>query len=148
MGINPMQMKAMVIQGMIDSLESQDKKEKLDNIDLLGKTIGIGAKTGLEKQAIDALTRVSKEPDEEVQKAAEEALSKIKKQSSASRPSTPKSSASGIVVGDLSSLVGSPVKTEGKKKTGIKKSTITTLIILLILFAACLVAGVVLFLGS
>ncbi len=140
MGINPMDMKALVIQETINSLESQDKKEKIRNIDLLGKTIGIGGKTGLEGKAIEALEKVAKEKDEEIQKAAEEALTMIR-----NRPSS-----TYIGVGDLSSFMGLPTKAETQTEVEKQqlKPYVYIFIIFIILVILCVVSGLVLFLGS
>jgi len=79
MGINPMDMKRMVIKETIDSIKSKDKSEKIRNIELLGKTIGIGAKTGLEVQSIKVLRKALKDKDKDVQKVAKNALATINK---------------------------------------------------------------------
>ena len=152
MGIDPMQMKAMVIQGMIDSLDSQDRAEKLQSIKTLGGTIGIGALTGLEQKTINALERVAKENDEEIKSAAEAALSKIKKNIPASKAAPKKPSTSTFAVGDMSALFPMPAKPEEKTtpktKVNIKKSHLYILLISIILFVLCIVCSVVYYLGN
>jgi len=79
MGINPMQMKAMVINQMIEDLKAKDRSLRIENAKILGETIGVGISVGLETKAINALRQAQKDKDEDVRKAAKEALEKINK---------------------------------------------------------------------
>jgi len=79
MGIDPMQMKAMVINLMIEDLKAKDRSLRIENAKILGETIGVGISVGLETKAINALRQAQKDTDEDVRKAAKEALEKINK---------------------------------------------------------------------
>jgi len=79
MGIDPMQMKAMVINQMIEDLKAKDRSLRIENAKILGETIGVGISVGLETKAINALRQAQKDKDEDVRKAAKEALEKINK---------------------------------------------------------------------
>jgi len=79
MGIDPMQMKAMVINLMIEDLKAKDRSLRIENAKILGETIGVGISVGLETKAINALRQAQKDKDEDVRKAAKEALEKINK---------------------------------------------------------------------
>ena len=79
MSLDPMEMKKMVIEGLIKDLASEKRKQRKSSIKALGDTVGIGASVGLETQAIDALTRVARtDKNRGLRKAAEGALAKIK----------------------------------------------------------------------
>ena len=78
MGIDPMQMKAMVINQMIEGLQAEDRSLRIENAEVLGQTIGIGISVGLETKAINALRQAQKDKDGDVRKAAKKALEQIK----------------------------------------------------------------------
>lgn len=77
---DPMQMKAMVIKGMIEDLKAEDRSLRIQAAITLGKTLGkkgvdVGA---LESRAVEALTQALEGEDEDLRGAAREALERIK----------------------------------------------------------------------
>lgn len=72
---DPMQMKAMVIEGLIEDVKGEDPLSART----LGATIGVGVRfPELEARALEALTEALKSDNEEFREVASAALDEIK----------------------------------------------------------------------
>lgn len=72
---DPMQMKAMVIEGLIESVEGEDPQAAVT----LGHTLGVGMRLReLEKRGLKALTKALESDNKEFSEAARAALEEIK----------------------------------------------------------------------
>lgn len=72
---DPMQMKAMVIEGLIESVEGGD----VQAAETLGHTLGVGVRLrDLEQKGIQALTKALESDNQAFREAAKAALEEIK----------------------------------------------------------------------
>ena len=72
---DPMQMKVMVIEGLIESVKGEDPQAA----ETLGHTLGVGMRQGeLEERGIKALTKAQESDNKEFREAAKAALEEIK----------------------------------------------------------------------
>lgn len=71
------EMKSKALNELIKGLETEDKRKKLQFINLLGETVAMGVKVDTEQKAINALQKETQNKSWRVRKAAKKALEKI-----------------------------------------------------------------------
>jgi len=78
MELDPMKMKEIMIRNSINDVNSENRSKRIQGVEFLGKTIGIGYDNpSVSKEAINALKSASQDKNRHVRKAAEKALKMI-----------------------------------------------------------------------
>lgn len=77
MDFTPMDMKKRMIENSIEDIRSGNRNQKIDSIEFLGKTIGIGEDFGLETEVLNVINACLSNKNRRIRKAAEESLELI-----------------------------------------------------------------------
>jgi len=71
------EMKNKALRQLIKGLDTDDKKQKVLFINLLGNTVALGVKVDAEQEAIEALENETQNKNGKIKRAAKKALEKI-----------------------------------------------------------------------